>query len=175
MGRSLHAVMTLAFFALAAHVRRLLILLRPFVVVREWSAFAAGGIVSALQIVMCVLALRSTRGLRLRAALGELGLLAPVLRPVLIGLAVTAPMLVAFWFTSPVSPQLTVLGVLFGSLLWPLTEEILYRGYAFRQLYARARWGFWPASLVIALAFGIGHLDQIVTGSSRHWVASASF
>jgi hypothetical protein len=125
MRRQLHGAVTLAVFTLAAHLRRLLLLVRPFTIVREWSVYAAGGIVSALQIAMCVLALRWSRGLNLRAALGELGLRAPVLRALRISLVVTAPMFIAFWFTSPVNPQLTLPGVLFGSLLWPLAEEIL--------------------------------------------------
>jgi membrane protease YdiL (CAAX protease family) len=52
-------------------------------------------------------------------------------------------------------------------VLSPLAEEVLFRGYAFRQLYRRAGWRFLPAVLVTAAVFAIGH----VIGQSRQWDA----
>lgn len=134
-----------------------------------WSVYAAGAVVSAVQVALCFLALRLTAGLGPAKALRELGLRAPIVRPLLFGLLVTSPMLIAFSATSPVDRELGLVSVLFGALFWPLAEEILYRGYAFRQLFERAGWGFWPAALAIAAVFGAGHLYQVATGGLSVW------
>lgn len=39
-------------------------------------------------------------------------------------------------------------------------EELVYRGFVFGQLFRYARWGFLPAALLAALAFGSLHLYQ---------------
>ena len=39
-------------------------------------------------------------------------------------------------------------------------EELVYRGFVFGQLFRYARWGFLPAALLTALAFGSLHLYQ---------------
>ena len=41
-----------------------------------------------------------------------------------------------------------------------LFEELVYRGFVFGQLFRYARWGFLPAALLAALAFGSLHLYQ---------------
>jgi membrane protease YdiL (CAAX protease family) len=47
-----------------------------------------------------------------------------------------------------------------GCFLAPFAEEVLFRGYLFRQLYARARLGFWPSALIPSVLFALGHLYQ---------------
>ena len=42
----------------------------------------------------------------------------------------------------------------------PFAEEALFRGYVFRQLYRRARWGFWLAALVPSVLFALVHVYQ---------------
>lgn len=42
----------------------------------------------------------------------------------------------------------------------PLSEELLFRGFFFRQLYERAHWPFWLATLANAVPFALGHLYQ---------------
>ena len=39
-------------------------------------------------------------------------------------------------------------------------EELIYRGFVFGQLFRYAAWGFLPAALLTALAFGSLHLYQ---------------
>lgn len=47
---------------------------------------------------------------------------------------------------------------LFGAGIWPLAEEINYRGFAFGQIYAYSGLGFWPAGFLTSTLFGIGHM-----------------
>lgn len=48
----------------------------------------------------------------------------------------------------------------YGAIIWPLGEEILFRGYAFRQLHRYGRIGLWPAAILIGVIFGVLHLGQ---------------
>lgn len=57
-------------------------------------------------------------------------------------------------------------------------EELVYRGFVFGQLFRYARWGFLPAALLAALAFGSLHLYQghdpvsaLTAFGLRHWAA----
>jgi membrane protease YdiL (CAAX protease family) len=45
-------------------------------------------------------------------------------------------------------------------LVAPLAEEVLFRAYLFRQLYRRARLGFWISALIPSLVFAAAHLYQ---------------
>jgi uncharacterized protein len=52
--------------------------------------------------------------------------------------------------------------------LWsrPSTEEILFRGYLFRQLHRRAGWRFVPAVLVTGVLFGLAHMGTALRGGA---------
>lgn len=50
--------------------------------------------------------------------------------------------------------------LLFGAGIWPLAEEINFRGFAFGQIYAYSGLGFWPAGLLTSALFGIGHMTN---------------
>jgi membrane protease YdiL (CAAX protease family) len=46
----------------------------------------------------------------------------------------------------------------------PLTEEILFRGYALRAI--SKRWGRWPALLITTTVFGVAHGEgALLTGA----------
>jgi uncharacterized protein len=49
-----------------------------------------------------------------------------------------------------------------GTVLAALAEEILFRGYALRQLHERGGWPFAAALLFTAALFGLGHLSGAV-------------
>ena len=164
MRRFIRGLGVLAVLGLASRLARLPGAAFLLAQLRGWSAYASGATISVLQALICLAALRLTRGMGLRRALRELGLLASPLRPLAFALVVTSPMLIGYAATSSLDRQATVVGLLFGAFLWPLAEEILYRGYAFGQLYRHAGWGFWPAALATAAVFGFGHLYQMVTG-----------
>jgi membrane protease YdiL (CAAX protease family) len=47
----------------------------------------------------------------------------------------------------------------------PVAEEVLFRGYLFRQLHVHGRWPFWLAVLMNAAPFVWGHLYQAAQSS----------
>jgi membrane protease YdiL (CAAX protease family) len=54
-----------------------------------------------------------------------------------------------------------------------MSEELLFRGYLFGQLYRRAGWPFWAAALVNAVPFVAGHFDQL-SGKGWEFVVSVA-
>lgn len=93
-----------------------------------------------------------------RAAFEELGLARSPARPLLFGLAATAPALIGFALTARADPAVTLRDVFLLGWYFPWCEEVLFRGLAFGQLYRHARWGFWAASLVPSALFAAVHV-----------------
>lgn len=94
------------------------------------------------------------------AGLAELGLWAPIGPAFLFGLFATLPM--AIWLGLSDAPlrDLDPLTLLFTLLVWPLVEEILFIGFAFRRLYRYAGWGFLSAALVGPVIFALLHVGN---------------
>ena len=69
-------------------------------------------------------------------------------------------MLIAFALTSNVNPNMTFLTVGVLCFIAPFAEEVLFRGFLFRQLYLRARLGFWISALLPSILFAAKHLYQ---------------
>jgi uncharacterized protein len=90
--------------------------------------------------------------------LEELGLSAPAGRAFGFAFLASLPMLVLFACSA--TPHLSVIGLVTWTLIAPLTEELGFRGYLFRQLYRRAGWGFWPAALLNSVLFALIHVYQ---------------
>ena len=57
------------------------------------------------------------------------------------------------------------LRLVFGALIWPLGEEILFRGYLFGQLVRRGGIDLWVAAITTGLIFGLLHLGQAAVQS----------
>ena len=57
-----------------------------------------------------------------------------------------------------VLPDFSWNNVLFLAFISPLSEEVVFRGFAFGQIRRHANWGFWQASIIPAVVFGLGHL-----------------
>jgi membrane protease YdiL (CAAX protease family) len=102
-----------------------------------------------------------------------------LMRGLAFGLIATVPMAaaVAFLPTKALDPDL----VLGSSVLGPVAEEILFRGFLFAYLIRRAGWSM-PAALVVSsIVFGLAHIrgvDQsiwnLVTGPNpARWEASS--
>jgi membrane protease YdiL (CAAX protease family) len=75
------------------------------------------------------------------------------------GFLCSLPMLIGFSFTRTVHIADPV-AVIFLAGLFPLAEEILSRGFAFRLLYHEERWPLWPAVAVVALITGAVHIEK---------------
>lgn len=76
-------------------------------------------------------------------------------------LAVTSVMLAYFALTSSLAiPDEPVKTLLLGAVLPGFGEEVFFRAFLFGFLFRFARWGFLPASLLVAMVFGVAHLYQ---------------
>lgn len=93
-------------------------------------------------------------------AIRELGLASPPFRAVLFALVSTSPMLIGPLVLGEFKPSAGPLELVFLAGVWPLSEEILFRGYAFRQLHRRGGMGLWTAALVTGAVFGLVHLTN---------------
>ena len=116
-------------------------------------------IVNSIWIVVPVAALAIARQ-SLSAALTDLGIAANPLRPLFFGFVATAPALVGFALTSHLDHTVTPRAFLLLCVYAPFAEEVLFRGFVFGQLYYRAGWNFWPATLVPAVLFAAAHASQ---------------
>jgi membrane protease YdiL (CAAX protease family) len=101
-----------------------------------------------------------------RAAIAELGLATPAVRGLGIALLASLPMLVVLMLASKDAMQFVPQTMLSSVLLAAFTEEILFRGYLFRQLYRRAGWHFLPAVLVTGALFGLAHAGTALRGGA---------
>jgi len=127
---------------------------------RYLQPLAVGGFRNILQITLCFLGVSFAHGHGFRESARELGLRAPFKRALVFSLIASLPMLIAFALTTKLNRNMTFLTVGVGCFLAPFAEELLFRGFMFRQLYRRARFGFWLSALIQSLLFALGHLYQ---------------
>ena len=109
-----------------------------------------------LQVLLCVGGAMTTYRVGLSAALREVGLRAPFRRALMLAAVASLPMLVCFGFQFPLNSRMTFLTVVVGCFVAPFAEEVLFRGYIFRQLYRRAGLPFGVAVLLPSLLFALG-------------------
>lgn len=93
-------------------------------------------------------------------AIEEMAMIKPVHTAFLLAFVATLPMSISFGISSSPVPDADAMRVLFFTILSPVTEEILFRGFAFWMLYRYARLGFWTAALLPAAIFGLMHMAQ---------------
>ena len=127
---------------------------------RYWDAQIVAGFRNFLQIGFCFLGVLIAHRFALKRSASELGLLTPVRPAFVFAFIATVPMLVAFLLTFTINPKMTLLSVGVGCLVAPFAEELLFRGFLFKQLYRRAGLGFWISALVPSVIFAVGHLYQ---------------
>lgn len=126
--------------------------------ISEWLIVL--GIRNAFEVATCFIAVAITHRLGFKRAARELGLLAPMGRGLVFAAIATSPMLITFALTSSVNPKMTFLSVGVLCFIAPFAEEVLYRSFLFRQLYRRARLGFWVSALLPSVVFAAAHLYQ---------------
>jgi membrane protease YdiL (CAAX protease family) len=88
-----------------------------------------------------------------------LGLAASPLAGIVVGFASTLPLFALGLLRSRLDLQWLRTDAAFYAGVWPLAEELLFRGYAVGQLCWFAGWGFWPAALVTSAVFGAVHMS----------------
>jgi uncharacterized protein len=153
--RAWYGAVATAFFLAADHVQ---LFTRLFS--RHWLPWLELGLRDLLQVFVCFSGISVAHGFGGARVARELGLRAPIGRAFAFALLASAPMLVVFALNSSVNPQLTFLSVAVGCGIAPFAEEILFRAYIFRQLYRRARAGFWLSALIPSVLFALGHVYQ---------------
>ena len=110
---------------------------------------------------LAVLALAILLLARPRPGLARLaGLTAPIARPALFGALLFAPAFAIAFFAASPPAAFTPGDIVFGGVLFPLFEEIGYRGLALGALMTLCGWRFLPAALLPALVFGAAHFWQ---------------
>ncbi|HEX4781442.1 MAG TPA: CPBP family intramembrane glutamic endopeptidase [Usitatibacter sp.] len=122
-------------------------------------------------VVFCFAGLWVAYRMGVRAAIAELGLAAPAIRGLGVALLASLPMLVMLALVSENGMRFVPRVMLSSVLLAALTEEILFRGYLFRQLYRRAGWHFVPAVLVTGVLFGLAHIGTALRGGALEVLA----
>ena len=110
--------------------------------------------------LLCLLGLYVAGGVTPAAAIRELGLARFPLKGLGFGFLAALPMLLGPLLFGSFGPDEAALGIVFSAAVWPLAEELLFRGYAFGQLHRRAGLGLWPAAIGTGLIFGAVHLGQ---------------
>lgn len=98
--------------------------------------------------------------LSFKAILQELGLHGSFSRGVVFAALATVPMSLGFAMTSKLNPEASLSGIFLLAIVSPFAEEVLYRGYLFRQLHQRAGLSFVLAAVLTALFFGLGHFSD---------------
>lgn len=78
----------------------------------------------------------------------------------LFAIVCTIPMFVGYAWIGTCNRELTMNHLLTRVVIAGFFEELVFRGFVFGQLFRTARWGFIPAALLTAAAFGSLHLYQ---------------
>lgn len=159
-----YAFAAITFFLLATKLPDWIRTLDFFLSLKAISSYLANGLIDLVLIGFCFLGLAVAHRFGPRQALRELGLHAPPGRAFAFALLCSLPMLLAFAVTGTVNPALSFEAIFRPAITAPFVEELAFRGYLFGQLYKRARWGFWPASLSVGLIFGLAHIWSPAAG-----------
>lgn len=78
----------------------------------------------------------------------------------LFGVLATLPMLIGYACMGTFDREVSADHLLTRVVIAGFFEELVFRGFVFGQLFRYARWGFLPAALLTAVAFGSLHLYQ---------------
>jgi CAAX protease family protein len=153
-----YALIAIVVFAFISQFNGILKLIGWRQFISEWLIVL--GIRNTFEVATCLLAVAIVHRFGFKRAAHELGLTKPVGRGLAFAAIATLPMLITFSLTSSVNPKMTFLTIGVLCFIAPFAEEVVYRGFLFRQLYRRARLGFWVASLLPSVLFAVGHLYQ---------------
>lgn len=151
----------LVFFFLALASREAFRYLPPAIATQSWKVS---------WILFCLIGLWIAYRMGLRAAIAELGLAGSAARGLGLAFVASLPMLVTLFFVRKGAIHFSAETMLSSVVLAAVTEEVLFRGYLFRQLYRRAGWRFVPAVLVTGMLFGLAHISTALRGGAMEVV-----
>ncbi|MDQ3820173.1 MAG: CPBP family intramembrane metalloprotease [Acidobacteriota bacterium] len=165
--RRWYAAIAILVFLIAVKLHDMLNNFQFYRSLRHQSVYLASILLNTVQIGLISLALSLTHRIGPKRILKELGLWAPPGRAFTFAFLASLPMLIGF--TLSTKPHLSILGLLTWTVIGPITEEVGFRGYLFRQLHRRAGWGFWPAALINSVLFALIHIYQAFLGEFNVW------
>jgi uncharacterized protein len=155
--RNWYAAIAAIVFAVGTNVHDLL---RYAGLRRFFQSWVVNGLANIVQVVLCALGISLAHHVGVKQSFRELGLRAPIGRALVFSFIASLPMLLAFATTSNINPQMSLFSIGVGCFIAPFAEEVLFRGYMFRQLYRRARWGFWLSVAIPSVLFALVHVYQ---------------
>lgn len=88
------------------------------------------------------------------------GLSAPIVRPLVFAAAIFVPATAVAFFIAKPAAEVNLYDQAFLSVIFPVMEEIGFRGLAIGALMGLARWPFVLAALAPAVVFGAVHASQ---------------
>ena len=88
------------------------------------------------------------------------GLTSPAIRPFIVYGAMFSAFGVICMILAPVTDDLSIADILWLGVGGPVSEEIVFRGFAIGTLMMIAGWRFLPAALAPAIIFGLAHTSQ---------------
>lgn len=115
---------------------------------------------NAFDIAAMALLVRFVGGVGWRKIWRTVGLNQPPRAAMLMAVLIFAPILVLLASTSPPDPEAAPVGVAMTGLVFPIAEEIVFRGLAVGTLLVIAGWRLVPAMIAPAILFGFVHLAQ---------------
>ena len=156
------AAIVIVFVGLAFALPLLIDWINPPALVKPFGihhySWMATFVVSGVALLLLAMALLRRMGPV--AALRELGFLPVAARPIELGLGAIAIMVAILIVIGPRLRIDSVAGLIFMGILGPISEELLFRGFAFRELRRWVGAPFWLAATISSLMFGAVHLSQ---------------
>lgn len=149
-------VLGLLLTTISADIARLV----PLPALLDGLDYAHSGLSYLIDIAGFILLLVLVGGVSLSGLWRVSGLGQPWRPALLMGVLLFAPIAIAGLALGEPAADLTVQSALFLGVLAPFAEEVTFRGLAVGGLMALAGWRFWPAVLLPALVFGLGHAAQ---------------
>jgi uncharacterized protein len=148
-----------------------------FVLPTRWHEVPhlASSMANALSIIAMVVLIRTIGGVSLRAIWRDIGLQRPR-----VGVLLSAGLLAALGGAAAATiglPRADVslhTTVMLG-MVYPLAEEVVFRGLAIGVLLREAKWAFAPAILASSLVFGLAHTTQGNSLGDSAGVAAITF
>ncbi|HEY1769632.1 MAG TPA: CPBP family intramembrane glutamic endopeptidase [Chthoniobacterales bacterium] len=150
-------LIALAFFFLALASREVMRYLPPTMAEPTWKLG---------WVLLCFAGLWVAHRMGFGAAIAELGLTGSAVKGLGIALLASLPMLLVLLLTSKNGIRVNPRTMFSGVVVAAVTEEILFRGYLFGQLYRRGGWQFVPAVLVTGILFGLAHIGSALRGGA---------
>lgn len=122
--------------------------------------YARSTLAYLVDIALMLLLLRFFGGVGLPTIREALALHRPWRSAALMGVCLFVPATLVMLVFGAVSRSNGPVDLVFGGLVFPLAEEVTYRGLATGILLLVCRWTFWAAALLPAAIFGFAHAAQ---------------